>query len=131
MACTRTTPDPTARKNSAQLVEDTHLRLLRLLDSQPGLSQRALASELGISLGKTNYCLKALADKGWIKIRNFRNSANKLGYLYLLTPRGLERKASITVRFLREKRAEYETLKREIELLKHEVDDSRSSHPPR
>ena len=114
-----------------QPVEDTHLRLLRLLDSQPGLSQRALASELGVSLGKTNYCLKALADKGWIKIRNFRNSANKLGYLYLLTPRGLERKASITVRFLREKRAEYETLKREIELLKHEVDDSRNSNHPR
>ena len=112
-------------------MEDTHLRLLRLLDSQPGLSQRALANELGISLGKTNYCLKALVDKGWIKIRNFRNSANKLGYMYLLTPRGLERKASITVRFLREKRAEYETLKREIELLKHEVDDSRSGHHPR
>ena len=112
-------------------MEDTHLRLLRLLDSQPGLSQRALANELGISLGKTNYCLKALVDKGWIKIRNFRNSANKLGYMYLLTPRGLERKASITVRFLREKRAEYETLKREIELLKHEVDDSHSSHHPR
>ena len=125
------TPDAKARENSAQLVEDTHLRLLRLLDSQPGLSQRALASELGISLGKTNYCLKALVDKGWIKIRNFRNSANKLGYMYLLTPRGLERKASITVRFLREKRAEYETLKREIELLKHEVDDSHSSHHPR
>ena len=126
-----TTPDAKARENPTRLVEDTHLRLLRLLDSQPGLSQRALANELGISLGKTNYCLKALVDKGWIKIRNFRNSANKLGYLYLLTPRGLERKASITVRFLREKRAEYETLKREIELLKHEVDDSRNSNHPR
>lgn len=109
-------------ENPSEPVEDTHLRLLRLLDGQPNLSQRALASELGISLGKTNYCLRALVDKGWIKIRNFRNSDNKRGYMYLLTPRGIERKASITVRFLREKRAEYEALKREIELLKREVD---------
>jgi len=108
-------------------VEDTHLRLLRLLESQPSLSQRALANELGISLGKTNYCLKALVDKGWVKIRNFRNSDNKRGYMYLLTPRGIERKATGTVRFLLEKRAEFESLKREIDRLSREVETERSS----
>ena len=77
-------------------MEDTHLRLLRLLESKPTLSQRALARELGISLGKINYCLNALIDKGWIKVKNFRDSDNKLGYIYLVTPRGIESKATIT-----------------------------------
>ncbi len=102
-------------------MEDTHLRLLRLLEARPDLSQRDLARELGTSLGKTNYCLNALIGKGWVKVRNFRNNQNKLGYAYLLTPRGIERKAAITVQFLRRKMDEYEDLKREIELLQHEV----------
>jgi EPS-associated MarR family transcriptional regulator len=102
-------------------MEDTHLRLLRLLETRPDLSQRDLARELGTSLGKINYCLNALIEKGWIKVRNFRNNQNKLGYAYLLTPRGIERKAAITVQFLRRKMDEYEDLKREIELLRHEV----------
>ena len=102
-------------------MEDTHLRLLRLLEARPELSQRDLARELGTSLGKTNYCLNALIDKGLIKVRNFRNSQNKLGYAYLLTPRGIESKAAITVQFLRRKMNEYETLKAEIEQLQREV----------
>jgi EPS-associated MarR family transcriptional regulator len=102
-------------------VEDTHLRLLRLLETKPNLSQRALARELGISLGKINYCLNALVEKGWVKVKNFRNSDNKLGYVYLVTPRGIESKATITVRFLRHKLDEYEQLKREIALLQREV----------
>ena len=104
-----------------QRIEDTHLRLLRLLEFKPELSQRDLARELGTSLGKTNYCLNALIDKGLVKVRNFRNSQNKLGYAYLLTPRGLESKAAITLQFLRRKMAEYEELKREIEVLQREV----------
>lgn len=102
-------------------MEDTHLRLLRLIEARPELSQRDLARELGTSLGKVNYCLNALIDKGLVKVRNFRNSSNKLAYAYLLTPRGIESKATITVQFLKRKMAEYETLKTEIELLQHEV----------
>ena len=73
------------------------------------------------SVGKINYCLNALIDKGWVKVRNFRNSQNKLGYAYLLTPRGIERKAAITVQFLRRKLAEYEALKAEIAQLRREI----------
>ena len=102
-------------------MEDTHLRLLRLLETKPNLSQRALARELGISLGKINYCLNALVAKGWVKVKNFRNSDNKLGYVYLVTPRGIESKATITVHFLRTQLDEYEQLKREIALLQREV----------
>jgi len=102
-------------------MEDTHLRLLRLIEARPELSQRDLARELGTSLGKVNYCLNALIDKGLVKVRNFRNSNNKLAYAYLLTPRGIESKATITVKFLKRKMAEYETLKAEIEQLQREV----------
>ena len=101
--------------------DDTHYRLLRLLEANPELSQRDLARELGTSLGKINYCLNALIEKGWVKARNFRNSRNKLAYAYLLTPRGIEQKAKIAVRFLRRKIAEYEALETEIEQLRREV----------
>ncbi len=101
--------------------EDLHFRLLRLLEAHPEFSQRDLARELGMSLGKVNYCLNALIEKGWVKARNFRNSRNKLAYLYLLTPRGAEQKARITVRFLRRKIVEYEALEIEIEQLRREV----------
>jgi len=101
--------------------DDTHYRLLRLLEANPELSQRDLARELGTSLGKINYCVNALIEKGWVKARNFRNSRKKLAYAYLLTPRGIEQKAKITVRFLRRKITEYEVLETEIEQLRREV----------
>ena len=100
---------------------ETHYRLLRLLEAKPHLSQRELARELGISLGKINYCLGALIEKGWVKARNFRNNRDKLSYAYLLTPSGIEEKAALTVNFLRRKMAEYDALKQEIEELKREV----------
>ena len=99
----------------------TAYALFKQIEADPGLSQRALSRRLGISLGKVNYCLKALAVKGWIKVRNFEKSRNKLGYAYILTPSGIEAKARITARFLRRKMVEYERLKQEIETLKKEV----------
>lgn len=102
-------------------IEETQLRLMKLLENKSELSQRELARELGTSLGKINFCLNALIDKGLVKVRNFRNNKNKLSYAYLLTPRGIEDKAAITVQFLRRKMDEYENLKREIELLQREV----------
>ena len=102
-------------------VEDTHFHLLRLLEARPELSQRDLAREMGTSLGKVNYCMKALIDKGLVKVRNFKNSRKKLAYVYLLTPRGIESKATIATQFLKRKIVEYETLKAEIEQLQREV----------
>lgn len=108
--------------------EDTHFRVLRLLEDNPNLTQRELADATGISLGAVNYCLKALLDKGQIKTSNFRNSERKLAYAYLLTPSGLARKAELTVRFLNRKMAEYERLRAEIERLRQEVQpDSEAS----
>lgn len=95
--------------------------MLRLLQDNPNLTQRALADATGISLGAINYCLKALLDKGQIKTSNFRNSERKFAYAYLLTPSGLARKAELTVRFLNRKMAEYEQLRAEIERLRQEV----------
>lgn len=103
------------------LDETTHYGLLKTLEENPGLSQRDLAKRLGVSLGKVNFCLNALVEKGSLKINNFRNSDNKLAYAYLLTPRGVEEKARITVHFLRYKMREYERLRAEIEELKHEA----------
>lgn len=85
------------------------------------MTQRELAQHLGVSLGKVNYCIKALIDRGWVKANNFKNSKNKAAYVYLLTPRGLEQKAQITLRFLRQKVRDYELLKCEIEDLEREV----------
>lgn len=106
--------------------DDIHLRVLREVEKNPEVSQRELARELGVSLGKTNYCLRALLDKGWIKARNFRNSENKLRYAYLLTPSGIENKALLTVTYLKIKMEEYERLRREIEQLKQETGSYRS-----
>lgn len=108
--------------------EETHLRVLRLLEANPQLSQRELADALGVSLGKTNYCLKALLERGLIKIQNFRNSHNKAAYAYYLTPEGISRKTVLTAGFLKRKLTEYESLRREIELLKSEVGGSK--HQP-
>ena len=102
-------------------IGENHLRLLRLIEAKPDLSQRDLSRELGMSLGKVNYCLNALVDKGLVKVGNFRNNDNKLSYAYLLTPRGIKSKALITAHFLQRKMAEYEALKAEIAELKREV----------
>ena len=102
--------------------EDAHYTLLRTIEQNPGMSQRDLARTLGISLGKTNYCLKALVGKGWVKMDNFSRNPDKLKYAYLLTPRGMKAKAGLTARFLQRKLAEYEALEAEIERLRAEVD---------
>ena len=109
-----------------QNTQEIHLKVLRHLEDNPEVSQRQLAEELGISLGKANYCLKALINKGLIKASNFKNNANKRAYLYVLTPKGIETKARISVRFLRHKIKEYEALKLEIEQLKIEVDSNQA-----
>jgi len=103
------------------LTEETRYKLLKLLEPNPQLSQREVARKLGISLGKVNYCLRALTDKGWIKAVNFKASKNKTAYTYLLTPRGLREKARVTARFLRTKMEEYEALKEEIERTRNEA----------
>lgn len=100
----------------------TSYGLLKTLEDNPGLSQRDLAKCLGISLGKVNFCLNALIEKGCLKVNNFRNSDNKLAYAYLLTPRGAEQKARMTVEFLQIKIVEYERLRVEIEALKREAE---------
>jgi len=94
-----------------------HYRFLKLIENRPEISQRELASELGLSLGKINYCLKAFVSRGLIKVDNFRRSDNKRIYAYLLTPKGVEERAQMTIRFFRCAEAEYEMLKREVELL--------------
>jgi len=103
------------------LSDEYRYKILRLLEEDPQMSQRALARALGISLGKVNYCLQALIDRGLIKANNFKNSKNKQAYMYLLTPRGISEKARVTVRFLKYKMSEYESLQREIELLRQEL----------
>ena len=96
------------------------LRVLRLLDGSPRITQREIAREMGVSLGKANYCLRALLGKGFVKVQNFRNSTNKRSYMYLLTPDGLVEKAVLTQRFLARKREEYDALRLEIERLQRE-----------
>ena len=103
--------------------EEVSYKLFKLIEQQPDLSQRELAKEMGISLGKTNYCLKGLMEKGWLKARNFKNSNNKIAYAYVLTPNGLREKTKITARYLKRKVREYETLKSEIEKLRQEVSE--------
>ncbi len=89
--------------------------VLRKIKSNPNSSQRELASKLGFSLGKLNYCLKALNKKGLIKIKNFKNNSNKLGYAYILTPSGVAAKAKLTLNFMKRKMKEYDELKKEYE----------------
>lgn len=106
------------------LTDEYRYKILKLVESKPEISQRELAAELDISLGKANFCLKALIKVGLLKATNFRNSKNKLAYMYLLTPSGIEEKAKITLRFLTNKMQEYEALKREIKSLKQEVESA-------
>ena len=106
---------------SANPNQEIHLKVLRHLEDHPDVTQRELAQHLGVSLGKVNYCLKALIDRGWVKVKNFKNSNNKASYAYLLTPRGIEEKTQITLRFLKHKVQEYQHLKKEIVELEREV----------
>ncbi len=99
---------------------------MRILQKNPDLTQRELAEKLGISVGGLNYCLKALMEKGLVKMKNFSNSKNKFGYVYVLTPAGLTEKAAITHRFLRRKMDEYAALRAEIEVLKAEADEDQA-----
>ena len=92
-----------------------HLELLRKINKKPHSSQRELADELGFSLGKLNYIIKALQNKGFIKIQNFRKNSNKLNYLYVLTPKGISEKTKLTLNFMKRKIKEYDDLKRELE----------------
>lgn len=101
--------------------DDVRFRVLRLLQDDPGLSQRQIAVALGVSLGAVNYCLRALTEKGQIKVRNFRSSNNKLRYAYILTPSGVAEKARLTGAFLKRKVAEYNALKAEIEALSEDI----------
>jgi EPS-associated MarR family transcriptional regulator len=103
------------------LTEETRYRVMRLLERNPRLSQRDVARELGISLGKVNFCVRALVTKGWVKASNFKNSHNKAAYMYVLTPRGLEEKTRLAVRFLGIKVSEYEKLRDEIEQIRREA----------
>ena len=105
----------------AMLTDEVRYKLFTLLEASPELSQREVARELGISLGKVNFCLKALIGKGLIKVTNFKNSKNKSAYMYLLTPRGIEERARVTTRFLQYKMEEYEALKEEIERIRAQV----------
>ena len=98
-----------------------HLELLRLLEEHPDYSQRQLAQALGVSLGKTHYLLKALLGKGWVKAQSFRRSANKLGYIYRLTPGGVAHRLQLTQRFLATKEVEYQNLHRQIAELRAEL----------
>ena len=100
---------------------DIQLDLLRRLESNPEYTQRKLSQELGVSLGKVNYCMKKLTEKGWIKITNFTRNPNKMGYAYLLTAQGIEEKTRLTFSFLKIKIKEYEMLKDEISRLKQDA----------
>lgn len=107
--------------------EEIEYRVLKLLEANPELSQRELSSALGVSLGKAHYVLKGLMDVGWVKLKNFRRSNNKLGYAYVLTPVGVAEKVAITVRFLARKQHEFEALQAEIQALRAEVKTMRGT----
>jgi EPS-associated MarR family transcriptional regulator len=108
----------------AFVYQEAHFRVLRLLEGNPQMNQRDLAAAAGVSLGKTNYCINALLEKGLIKVQNFKSNKRKLAYAYLLTPAGIAEKAALTQRFLTRKMEEYEALKAEIDQLKQEAADN-------
>jgi EPS-associated MarR family transcriptional regulator len=111
------------KSRQAKLQEDTYFRVMRILQKNPDLTQRELAEKLGISVGGLNYCLRALMEKGMVKMKNFSASKNKFGYIYVLTPTGMAEKAAITQRFLQRKMDEYVALKAEIEDLKAQTEN--------
>ena len=100
---------------------ETHLKILKYIEANPQISQRQLAEELSVSVGKINYCLQALITKGWVKAGNFKRSANKMSYLYLLTPAGIDEKAKLAASFLKSKIAEHKIITQEIEQLKRDA----------
>lgn len=106
-----------------ELTDETRYRLLKYLSEHPDATQRELARELGVSVGKINYCLHALMSRGWVKLRNFRRSERKTAYAYVLTPKGFAEKVNVTSAFLRRKVAEFDLLTREIETLTAEVSE--------
>ena len=103
--------------------KDIRLELLRKLEINPEYTQRELSKEMDVSLGKVNYCIKKLTKKGWIKLTNFTHNPNKVGYVYILTPKGIEEKTKLTFSFLNRKIIEYEILKKEINELKLETEE--------
>ena len=109
-----------ASNKIAQQREDVHFRVLRLLECRPDASQREIAEELGVSLGAINFCVKALIDKGHIKLANFKASKNKLGYVYVLTPEGIAHRAQLAAGFIKRKMAEFEAIQAELEQLRRE-----------
>lgn len=111
-------------KHTRILNSEQSLQLLKEIEQTPGLTQRDLSKKLNLSLGKINFLIKALVAKGIIKTQNFKNSKNKLAYLYLITPRGLQAKLELTHKFLNHKIEEYEKLRREIEALNREVNST-------
>ena len=95
--------------------QEDYFKVLRKIQKKPNFSQRELAEELGFSLGKLNYCLKALKQKGLVKIQNFKNNPNKLNYVYILTPKGISEKTKLTINFMKRKMEEYDDLKKELD----------------
>ncbi len=124
VACLNHLSIPSSTQRLAGFQEEIQFEVLRRLHQTPELSQRALARELGISLGSINYCFHALVDKGWIKMQNFSQSKHKMGYIYLLTPDGVAEKSALTARFLKRKLEEYEILREEIENLRAEMPEA-------
>jgi EPS-associated MarR family transcriptional regulator len=102
---------------------DTHYKIMDLIEKNPDITQRQLASKLGISLGSMHYCLKALAHKGWVKAGNFKHNPNKSSYLYLLTSEGISQKSKLAIDFLKRKKQEYQKLKSEIDELSEVLHD--------
>jgi EPS-associated MarR family transcriptional regulator len=109
---------------------DTSFRVMHLLAQNPDLTQRELAVKVGVSVGGLNYCLKALIEKGWVKIDSFSQSKNKFGYMYLLTPAGAAQKMALTSQFLKRKLVEYERLKVEIDSLRNDQLKDQADHLP-
>lgn len=113
-----------SKKDAAR--RDAHFSVLRTIEAHPDYSQRQIAEALGVSLGSVNYCLKSLIEVGFVKVKNFRSSENKLRYAYFLTPTGAAEKAALTGTFLRKKMREYEALKAEIDALERESKSAQS-----
>ena len=109
--------------------QEIRYRLLKILAEEPRLGQREMAKRMGISLGKVNFCVSELAVKGWIKITRLKSARKKIPYIYMLTPKGLEEKGKLTVRFLRRKLTEYEEIKKQILELHNEVQQESLDNP--
>ena len=107
--------------------DQVHFDLLRKFEANPECTQRELSEEMGVSLGKVNYCINKLVEKGWVKLTNFSRNPNKVGYIYLLTPKGIEEKTRLTFAFLKIKMTEYKMLKEEINSLKLDTEKLKSS----